>query len=298
MQEKVRLNPGLALIRYDADGHRNYNAQIEVDLPPGVFAVFDPTCDGAVLAHPGQCAVVRCETPTTISLRVKSTAMDRPTRGSVSIEYIPTYRGDARRGHGRNAEQMGQSGMSAGVAGASGGSNAVSIIGHIANLGDNKVSGGQWLGAAGAKSPIEGFQINWPRCPVGVKLMQCDLSSGQTCQAGDFLGSRGQAKPMSGFELWLEGRVPEELSLSVEAVFERRGTVKKQAKWVEMTGADAMDPLIALKFDVRVEGENESPFDADPRDVYAPQARPRENAGATFLSENEDLQRKRKRIFR
>jgi hypothetical protein len=160
------------------------------------------------------------------------------------------------------------------------------------------VKPGQWLGGPDAPSSIEGVMINWPHRPEGVELFLCDPATGQTCRAGDYLGTKGQSRPLRGLEIWLEGPVPGNIALTAEAVFERAGVVRKRGQWIALMGEDASDELTGLKLEIGPETGVPGQYGGDNNRAF-----PQENANpasqsAQSLGEVPPSARQRTRLFR
>lgn len=307
MHERIELNPGLALIRYASDRPSDYNAVIEVEIPAGVSAVFDPTCRGPVLERPGQCAVIRCDQSTEIRLWPRTSRAGEQVRGSVTVEYLtkgvaasqPVMAGLGGADMNRFSQSAQAETRPAGQ-GIEGrfASDGLRLIGHLAYKGDTVATGGQWLGGPEAPARIEGVTVNWPQCPNGVELLLCDPATGQTCRTGEFLGTKGRSKTLRGLELWLEGRVPDGLTLSAEAVFERAGTVRKQGKWIALMGTDASDELIGLKLEVDSGERFSEQFEPDFVGAEGGRGGVQASEIVQSMGENASAQRQRTRLFR
>lgn len=249
MIEDIKLTTGLALIRYEAKGGRS-NAIIRAHIPPQsrdkLTLITDPNAKSEVLAEPGDCWVVRCERPAVLTLEIESTHPGEPARAGVMVEYLgeksvqkwnaqsAAKRIDYRDRNAASSQYRSEP------------SYEDHFVAHIANVGDVSVKTGDWARGSGANQPIEGLLLP---AENNVNIVVRDANTGQVAHPGQFLGSRGRARPLTGLEIWIDG--PErDQRLEVEALYERAGFCKEVGTSVEIAGVDGSDALIGLKVTV------------------------------------------------
>src|SRR5262249_7735714 len=99
------------------------------------------------------------------------------------------------------------------------------VCGHVAMLGDVVVGNGTWISGPNRSPRIEGFAIEWPDKPEGIVLRYAARIGGPTptmtklVEAGNFVGTRGRALPLTGLGFELSGTGAQDLQLMIEAAF-------------------------------------------------------------------------------
>ncbi|MEY8881346.1 hypothetical protein [Donghicola sp. XS_ASV15] len=246
MIEDIKLTTGLALIRYEAKGGRS-NAIIRAHIPTqsrdNLTLITDPNAQSDVLAEPGDCWVVRCQRPAILSLEIESIHPGEPARAGVMVEYLgeksaqkwnsssAAKRIDYRDRNAASSQYRSEP------------SYEDRVIAHIANVGDVTVKAGDWARGNGANQTIEGLLLP---AENNVNIVVRDANTGQVAHPGQFLGSRGRARPLTRLEIWIDGPDRDQ-RIEVEALYERAGFCKEVGSAVEISGLDDSDALIGLK---------------------------------------------------
>jgi hypothetical protein len=130
----------------------------------------------------------------------------------------------------------------------------LSILGHVARRGDVVVQGGGWIAGPDAPSPVEGLEIrvnstarSWFESQV--------LVSGETNWSawrapGQFLGSRGQARPLVGIRIRTTPSAPPGLSVGASVLFLGSPVLKRTGTNVELRSPAGNDPIVGLQMGV------------------------------------------------
>lgn len=248
MIEDIKLAPGLAVIRYKSVGGKG-NAVIRAEVPPAsrgaLTLLTDPTAPDEALAEAGDCWVVQCLRPAVLSLNIESAQPGVQARGSVVVDYLTDRKdkvaasGSARGGKALREEPPRQRPSAPRFSA----SQDLRLMAHVSNNGDTFAEAGEWLRGDGRQDAIEGLQL--PAHGLG-QIMMRDLKTGQVAAPGDYLGSRGQFRPLTGLELWLEeGRRGE--VICAEALFDSAGFVEASGASIVVQGAVQDDPLLGIK---------------------------------------------------
>jgi len=129
---------------------------------------------------------------------------------------------------------------------------ACRLFGHVERVGDTIVDNG-WLGDPTAGRRIEGFAIGVPGLPSGLSLKYGALVEGTRkfvrAAAGEFVGTRQQAKALTGVVFDLTGPQAKKYQLLGQAVF--LGQSPQPIKsGVELKGKTGKEPLVALQLTV------------------------------------------------
>jgi len=155
---------------------------------------------------------------------------------------------DARRDAARNFACMTSDVRPADEANALPAVGDLNLSGHIARTGDAVADGAGRLGA-GSLQAIEGFRLDWPGAPHGTDIVYgCTvggLGTSLRSLTGGFVGTRGQARPVTG--IWAEvlGSAASDLDLEIEAEFAGAGRVSGRSGDC-LSGDGPEDILVAL----------------------------------------------------
>ena len=136
------------------------------------------------------------------------------------------------------------------------------LIGHVETLGDVRFSP-PWLGNPNSHLRLEGFAFETGFTPPGVVLnYSCRLQDAeQACQgkSGEFIGSRGHAKPINTVAFTLSGPRAGEYDLSGQVVFSDTPPLPISAGQ-ELAGPTRTEHLVALRLDIKPKQNTTSPW--------------------------------------
>lgn len=127
------------------------------------------------------------------------------------------------------------------------------LSGHIERAGDVTVEHG-WLGAPDSTRRIEGFSIAVSELPEGITLAY-SCRSGRNAEpsvgtAGQFVGTRRQARPITAVAFALSGEGATAFELVGQVVFAASPPLTLTAG-KELTGPNGTEQLVALQLEIR-----------------------------------------------
>lgn len=249
MIEHLKLGTGLALIRYEGKGARS-NAIIRALIPEAsrgqLTLMTDPNARGESLGQAGDFWIVRCQRPAVLTLEIEAMNPSEPVRGGVTVEYLGERPSQERNSQldtkppnysMRSYKSEQKHGLSL---------EKNRIIAHIAKFGDISVDCGIWLRGDAEDQAIEGLML--PKCGMAGVVLR-SVATGQIAQSGEFLGSRGQARPLCGLEIWIDG-IENHKRIEAEAIYKKAGFLKASGTKVMLSGLDDFDPLMAVKVSI------------------------------------------------
>lgn len=133
--------------------------------------------------------------------------------------------------------------------------DGLTVLGHVAGIGDVVVGPNAWIAGPAAPSRIEGLLLEWPDKPFGVDLRYAvqigngQSGSGKTMPLGTFAGTRGRALPLTGVVLELAGT--DELEFAAEAIFLSAPMLRAVGRRVVLSGPTGREPLVGLRIAVQ-----------------------------------------------
>jgi hypothetical protein len=241
----LKVDRGLFLVRYASAEDGRKPPVVRVSLDPSAGAgnaiVTHPDSDEAVLWQPGSALVVRTMTALKLLVEVSPLDRDGSTAAVVNVEAL-TF-GDPPAATSRTPRDSTQSRDLSGI----------SLLGHVAGLGDVTVGSDEWIAGPSAPSRIEGIAISWPDQPAGVELryaVNATRSAPKLSGLGSFAGTRGHARPVTGLTLELSGANASDLQLRVEALFLGSPTTRASGKRIAIAGVSGREPLVGLRLRV------------------------------------------------
>lgn len=130
----------------------------------------------------------------------------------------------------------------------------LSILGHVSRRGDVVVQGGNWIAGPDAPSPIEGVEIRLDSSASSWLESQV-LASGEASWSnwespGQFLGSRGRARPLVGMRIRTTPSAPPDLSVDASALFLGSPVLRREGAHVELRSPAGHDPIVGLQIGV------------------------------------------------
>lgn len=145
------------------------------------------------------------------------------------------------------------------------------LSGHVEGHGDLSLAAGARLGDAETGCRIEGFAIHWPKRPHGVDIAYSCFGTGdvppEETLTGDFVGSRGEGRGITGVFARLIGEKAARFTLEAEAVFSDGTRIQSSAGGLTARAIEADAGLVALSVAVRhrqPSTQGEEPTGGDP----------------------------------
>lgn len=142
---------------------------------------------------------------------------------------------------------------------------AIKLVGHIERRGDVVVHN-DWLGSPASTQRIEGFAISCEGLPEGVSLgYSCrsnQQGAPQVALAGNFVGTRRQAKPITAVAFNLGGSKSADFMLAGQVAFAGQAPLAIVGG-KELRGPSGQEPLVGLRLNVVPikQPETTSPWD-------------------------------------
>jgi hypothetical protein len=247
----LEIDKGLFLIRYESAEDKALPPKVTVaptpDFSKSLSFTLHPDHDEAVLWRPGASLVVRATVPAKFAIEVSPARANGSSAATVKVE--PLVQGEAPARQTQPRPEAGDSRR-----------RGLSILGHVAHVGDLVVNPGTWLGGPSAPSRIEGFAIQWPDKPSDVDIHYSvrttgeDPGSGRPVTVGAFSGTRRKALPVVGLMLELSGARAGDFELDVEAIFLGAPIMRMRGQCVVLTGPTSREPLVGLKIGLESTG--------------------------------------------
>ncbi|WP_349616786.1 hypothetical protein [Azotobacter salinestris] len=135
------------------------------------------------------------------------------------------------------------------------------LHGHIETRGDVVVEDG-WLGTPGTPLRLEGFAIDWQDQPQDVTLAylcrSAKDSEPQVALAGQYVGTRRQAKPITSVAFALTGQHAAHYELSGQVVFGEQPPLAI-APDKELSGPNGTEQLVAMRLVITPKAAQVSP---------------------------------------
>jgi Glycosyl transferase family 90/Methyltransferase domain len=122
--------------------------------------------------------------------------------------------------------------------------------GHFENLGDDRATGGEWLGRAGSNRPVEGFMLRGVPAGVSYQAISQDGTATDPAHDGEFCGTRGLHQPVYGFRINLDGDVAARLECHSFATFVDGSKVGPVPDGHNCQ-ADTLAPLESMRIELR-----------------------------------------------
>lgn len=260
-KKNVSLDSGLYVLRYESAA--------DTRLPPIVKVVCDPGSNEIILdqndrvpmlSGPGMSIVIRARRRGDLFIELTAAPGGRSTEATLKIEPLLYQSATAEPAApaiamARNAEaprDIRPSFQRSPAARETPTTSTLSIKGHLSRRGDVTVGAGQWLGGPDAPTRIEGFEIHWNGANSNVELQYAALSEGQRPEdaematAGEFVGTRQQARAIVEAVLELTGPGADDHSLEVEYMFVGQSVRRASGRRIDLCGPTGREPLIGL----------------------------------------------------
>ena len=109
----------------------------------------------------------------------------------------------------------------------SSGTDVLELLAHVARVGDIRVSAGQWIAGPESPAQIEGLAVKWRDRPRDLDLkyaVRVGRGTSTLMRAngdGSFVGTRGQARPLTEVRFELGGQAAKAHEFVIDALFRR-----------------------------------------------------------------------------
>lgn len=288
----VPLETGLYVLRYVQAPTSSGAPHVFVRPSPGsedaVSVISPPGERQGLIPAPGACVVVRAERAGSLQVTICSAAAAGGTEAELRLE---TLSGAARSG---GVAQSGVARSASAQPTSSLPTPRLDVLGHVSRRGDVRVADDQWVAGPDSPAPIEGLELRIAEHGDGLGLeyqVQIGGSGGAWTPwtAGDFAGTRGQARSLLGARLRLIGPRAAQFQLVAEALFLGATVMRLKGQSLDVASGSGVDPLVGLKLLVT---------SAAPA-VRAPAPAPQQRPGASPAASTQSAPRAgRVRVFR
>ena len=243
------VGSGLYVLRYVSSDQPNDCPFVAVSPSPkdrqGIALISAPGGSDSGLAAPGECVVVRAESPGALDLTVRANRKFGSLDAELRLERIEY--GDTSSAH-PVSQDIPPTTLRSGA--------DVSILAHVARRGDIVCRQGEWIGGPDLPMPVEGIEIQWANKPSQVDI-RCVVTVKEARQkrtldrhVGQFAGTRGKAAPLVGLRLALRGPLAAKYQLQVDALFLGTSIVSKSGCDLSFSGPTGSEPLVGLRLTV------------------------------------------------
>ncbi|GEP02299.1 hypothetical protein [Methylobacterium oxalidis] len=242
-------------LRYVATAIRGVAPRVVLTVDPDraddVRMLSNPGVAAGVLRQPGDLCVISVERDATVLITTIGEGADHPEAVTLQLDRLDQSAPSAGRSNSRLALAAPQA--SGGSAASDAGDRVIPlrIAGHVERKGDLFVSGGDWLGDPDSSARIEGFSVQWPRRPANVDLSYgcalLGLGRLPDVVAGEFVGTRMQARAINGVTFKLIGEDADAYALIVEAVFSDGSHFGPALAPVDLKGPTGREHLVGLR---------------------------------------------------
>jgi hypothetical protein len=211
--------------------------------------VLSPEHRNATLWQPGSCLVVRATRPGQLFVEVVPIDSGGSTAATVKIETLS--QGEVVVPVRRNVTARAVVDLDS-----SEDSNQLSLLGHVAGIGDVVARADEWIAGPASPARIEGVSIEWPGKPedldmrYSVMLARPHTTSGRTVELGGYAGTRGRALPVVGLSLELSGPGASDFQLVAEAAFLGAPVSQMIGRRLNLAGPTGREPLVGLRLRV------------------------------------------------
>ncbi|HVX78619.1 MAG TPA: hypothetical protein VHB49_21010 [Bradyrhizobium sp.] len=248
-RKMASLDRGLFFINYKSADDSFSPPQVTVAPAEGheqrMEIILHPDATEPTLRAPNSGLVVRVNTPGTLQVLVRPRSPGGSQAALVRIEPIHAGRMSAVT----SGEQINGIGLHSQAA-----TEGLTLLGHVAGRGDVVVGSNAWIAGPTAPSRVEGVALEWPDKPAGVDIRYAvqfangQAGSGRMVPLGTYAGTRGQALPLTGVVLEINGT--DELQFVADAGFLNAPTLHAVGQRVVLSGPTSREPLVGLRIGI------------------------------------------------
>jgi hypothetical protein len=247
-QKMASLDRGLFFINYKSADDSLSPPHVTVAPAEGherrMEIILHPDATEPTLREPNSGLVVRVNTPGALHVRVQPRRPGGSRAAVVSIEPIHAGRMSVTSAGQSNGIRLHTQVATEGL----------TLLGHVAGRGDIIVGPNAWIAGPTAPSRVEGVALEWPDKPAGVDIRYAvqfangQAGSGRMVPLGTYAGTRGQALPLTGVVLEMNGT--DELEFVADAGFLNAPTLHAVGKRVVLSGPTSREPLVGLRIGI------------------------------------------------
>ena len=255
--QKVAFRPGLCVLRYHQAGTHKSPPVINLESPrdrTDLQTLPEPGATPWQLDRIGQCMVLAVTKPCNAILHITPRDVVTPKEVVVKLEYLtsdaaPQAADDAVRPADIASKEEPR----------------LRLFGHVSRIGDCKAEAGEWIAGPTRPLPIEGLQASFLdgaqdlQLHIAASANGAKLSEAHAQEMGNFVGSRGCNRPLTGVRLELVGARAAAFRLDVEAMFFGAPLLSRQGRVVNLHGPSGREALLGLRVNIsRDSGINNS----------------------------------------
>jgi hypothetical protein len=243
--QPLRLQRGLAVLRYTSGGGGDQQASIQLELNASVTALGEPGASALELVRVGQCVVLRISEPTAVVLRCIPPSGQSIGSVGVTLEYLTPLASTPKssRVHENEARDPIVDGPT------------LDLSGHVSRLGDRRVSSGSWLSGPERPLPIEGIAIRFAEPQSGLRLRYFASDRAGTFEpsllvAGRFAGTRGQARSLRELVVVLDGPDAQLHKIHADVMFLGSPVRTLTGTELRLRSQTGKEPLVGLRLSI------------------------------------------------
>jgi hypothetical protein len=261
-QKKFTVQRGLHLLTYVSATDEKYPPAVSVIPDSSLEFLLHPDQAEPALFRPGSVMVFRSLATTSVTLEISSSS---PFGSSLEAKFTcAPLSFEANVPAGRQAESQGFAAPSPRL-------DDIQLLGHVV------VGANEWLGGPRHPARIEGFAINWRNKPDNLSLRYAVVAHGWQSRtpayvlAGEFAGTKGEARPLNCVLLELAGSKIDQYSIDAEAIFLGSPAQKATGSKVVLRGPMGQETLVGLRVAIRQLAVNDA-RETDKSNIAAPRA--------------------------
>jgi hypothetical protein len=247
-QKILEMEKGLFLIKYESSESTDLPPRVAIAAEQGsentVELIVPPDVEQPILWSPGASVVARAKQKCRLRVIVTAAEPNGSTAARVQVLPLSVDPGSVKERQ-LAAAQLDLS--------------EFKVVGHVAGRGDVTADADDWVAGPLAPSRIEGIAIQWPGKPRDLLLRYAVTVGGsrpvmgQFVEAGAFAGTKGNALPLVGVTIEIDGLGALGRQLTVESIFLGSPPTKIVGRRVVLAGPTGREPLVGLR--VRIEPE-------------------------------------------
>lgn len=252
----LNVDRGFYTLRYVSAGTPETCPVAEVHLPADsdkkVRLVAAPGSVPGVLSGPGSCVVLVVEAPVTLTIGLRPFKEGGSVDATIRLEPLETTSVVEARQPAQAPDRVAPRSWQET-------DGKYRLVAHVARRGDVAVDDGQWVAGPDAPAAIEGLTFHMPdssRIRIEVQVLAAGPKADWSNWAapGEFVGSKGRARPLVGARFRLAGDAPAGTVLSVDGMFLGSPVQNRRGAYVELVNSFGTDPLVGLRVALVREG--------------------------------------------
>ena len=241
----MEVDRGLFLFRYAASAARlapTVMVACEHGSERNVALLSPPGYPLGTLVRPGDALVVQARQSARLSVQVRPSVPNGSVEADVSIERLGRF---AERDDDPQRPEEPRDGLNR--------TSVLELLAHVARVGDIHVPAGQWIAGPESPAQIEGLAVKWRGRPLDLDLKYAVRVGGRTSTLmrangdGSFVGTRGQARPLTEVRFELGGRAAKAHEFVIDALFQGARPVSAEGRSVSLSGPSGREALVGLR---------------------------------------------------